>query len=392
MTSAPQRESNSVHMLEQAPQFLLAGPGHTHFLERDPQAADVGLGAVGDPTHLLEAVRRRFIEGPNAGLHVVGAIPFDPRDGCALRISARVRSFPTVPLVAPTPRVPMPKQLPDEGVALDSARYVDLVERALVAIERGSLKKVVLARALDVPSGPVDVLGLVGRLRAQNPANHVFCVRLPVGGSRGPRVLLGATPERLVSRQGLQVTSGPLAGTAARSPDARLDQERRRTLLRSEKERREHQLVVEQIVRALDPLAKDIAVDAEPHVVGTKALWHLKTNIVGTLRSASTNALELALHLHPTPAVCGEPSSAAFEFIRKHEPFERDYFAGAVGYMKANGDGEWFVTLRCAELSLGRARLYAGAGIVAGSDPKREFEETTAKMETMLEHLRVEHE
>jgi isochorismate synthase len=109
----------------------------------------------------------------------------------------------------------------------------------------------------------------------------------------------------------------------------------------------------------------------------------LKSHIAGTLRRESTNALEVALQLHPTPAVCGEPAGAALDFIRAHEGLERGYFAGAVGYMDAQGDGEWFVTIRCAELAPRRARLYAGAGIVAGSDPEREFAETTAKMETM---------
>jgi isochorismate synthase len=112
-------------------------------------------------------------------------------------------------------------------------------------------------------------------------------------------------------------------------------------------------------------------------------MWHLGTRIVGELQDDDASALELALALHPTPAVCGHPGTAAKAFIERHEGFQRNYFAGLVGWMDLHGDGEWAVTIRCAEIAANQVTLFAGAGIVAGSDPRLELAETQAKLATM---------
>jgi isochorismate synthase len=199
--------------------------------------------------------------------------------------------------------------------------------------------------------------------------------------------LVGASPELLLSRRGALVVSAPLAGSVPRSRDASEDEQRAARLLRSAKDRHEHRFVVEQILDGLRPFTTDLHFEREPTVTATHSMWHLSTRISGRLRDLGTSSLRLALALHPTPAVCGTPTERAADFIAAAEPFDRGYFTGTLGHMDATGDGDWIVTIRCAEVGPSGVRVFAGAGIVEHSVPALELEETDAKMQTMLAAL-----
>lgn len=196
--------------------------------------------------------------------------------------------------------------------------------------------------------------------------------------------LIGASPELLVARSGQLVTANPLAGSAARSSDPAEDKRRADALLLSAKDRHEHAVVVEAVASALRPYCRKLDVPAEPSVIGTKTMWHLSTKVTGELLEPAASSLELAVAMHPTPAVCGTPTGPARTAIRELESFDRRYFTGMVGWCDAAGDGEWAVTIRCAEIGEDAVTLYAGAGIVEGSDPAAELAETSSKLKTLL--------
>ncbi len=197
---------------------------------------------------------------------------------------------------------------------------------------------------------------------------------------------MGASPELLVARAGDAVVCQPFAGSAPRSADPEADARNAQALAASGKNRHEHALVVEVMRAALEPLCADLEIAAEPQLHGTDALWHLSTPIRGRLRSPDTTALDLALALHPTPAVGGVPTELAAELITELEG-DRGFYAGAVGWCDARGDGRWVVSIRCAVLAADRlsALAHAGGGIVAESDPDDEVDETTTKFRTILD-------
>ncbi|MFD8559645.1 isochorismate synthase [Streptosporangium canum] len=260
--------------------------------------------------------------------------------------------------------------------------YLAAVRAALERIADGALTKVVLARALELlAERPIEVRELLHQLAGRG--RHVFAA--PVQG----RTLIGASPELLVSRHGHIVTAHPLAGSAARSADPITDRQRAHELLRSVKNRHEHRVVVDAVADALQPHCSQLHVPYEPTLVATPTMWHLGTQISGRVRELSTSSLALAAALHPTPAICGTPTEQARAAIADLEPFGRGLYAGMVGWTDAGGDGEWAVTIRCAEVSDRSVRLVAGAGIVAGSDPEHELAETSAKFRTMLQALDV---
>jgi isochorismate synthase len=262
--------------------------------------------------------------------------------------------------------------------------YEASVSAALARIAAGLLRKVVLARALDVAAGRgLGPAQLAWRLRAVDPGCFTFA--FPRGEGR---VLVGASPELLVARRGTRVLANPLAGSAPRSGDPDEDRANGEGLLASAKDREEHAVVVEAVEEALSPFCDELERDGEPRLLGTANVWHLSTPFRGTLRRPAADALSLAIALHPTPAVCGTPREEARRAIRELERFDRDGYAGPIGWVDAEGDGEFAIALRCAELSGDRARLFAGAGIVAGSVPARELDETERKFRAFLDSLR----
>ncbi|MFI5053710.1 MAG: isochorismate synthase MenF, partial [Acidimicrobiia bacterium] len=193
---------------------------------------------------------------------------------------------------------------------------------------------------------------------------------------------VGASPELLVRRVGTIVESRPVAGTSLADGEESL-----RALAASVKDTREHRYVVDAIVAALGERCEELTVEAIPEVAVFGPVAHLATPIRGRLCEPAPNALELARLLHPTPAVGGTPRRPALDAIRALEGFDRGRYAGPVGWVDARGDGEWAIALRGAEIEGTRARLVAGAGIVAGSDPDAEWAETQAKLEPMLRAL-----
>jgi isochorismate synthase len=261
--------------------------------------------------------------------------------------------------------------------------YAAAVERATERIRAGELRKVVLARSILVDADrELDPKQLLWRLRAVDPDCYAFAT--PAFGG----TLVGATPELLVRRRGREVEATPLAGSAPRFGDGVRDRASGDRLFRSEKDREEHAVVVEDVRRVLASFCDDLRHPHEPELLGTANVWHLATPFRGELHAGSTSVLDLVAALHPTPAVCGTPRESAREALADLEPIDRGAYAGPVGWVDADGDGEWAIALRCAEITGKTARLFAGAGIVADSVPVAEVDETERKFRALLDALR----
>lgn len=321
----------------------------------------------------------------NDGSRAFGALSFEP-DGLGVmhRLSGRRRHPAAEAVREATEAVGRQRgAVHHETVEVPSAdAYAAMVSEALAEIARGRVEKVVLGRHLEVRSDPpLDPAEVVARLLATRPGPYVF--RLPVPDVAGDSTLLGASPELLVRRTGTLVESTPLAGSVPRSEDPAEDSRRRAALARSEKDLHEHRFVVRDIVSRLRGAGVDVPEPGAPVVIGTDTLWHLATPIAGHVAVDGPSALHLAQVLHPTPAVGGSPTAAALDLVRRLEPRERGWMAGAVGWVDGNGDGEFALTLRSGQLHGDRLRLFAGAGIVAGSRPADEVRETGAKLGTM---------
>ena len=259
---------------------------------------------------------------------------------------------------------------------------------ALLGDPANLLDKVVLARMLEYATDrDIDLQAVAQRLAA-DPHVTRYCLPLP-SDSAQPTWLVGATPELLLAKQGARIRSHPLAGSTKRQPDALRDKQAARALLTSQKDVREHRIVVEYIHDLLAPYCRQLEVPATPQLDQTATMWHLGTEIAGDLRDADTPCLELVRILHPTPAVAGRPLAPALEQIAQCEPFDRGYYAGTLGHLDGRNNGAWYVTLRCAVVQGARARLYAGAGIIAQSDPATEIAETKAKFAAMRAALGI---
>lgn len=252
------------------------------------------------------------------------------------------------------------------------------VAEAVKRMDGGPIRKLVLAREIVVEAGQAhDPAALFGALREGFPACFIFC--------RGTRegAFLGASPELLVRRSGASAATVALAGSARRSSDPALDDHLGERLLRSDKDRREHQIVVDRIVRALKPLSVWVESAPEPGLIKVANIQHLATPIMAQLTDAYS-AVELAGRLHPTPAVGAEPWIDGAPVIAELEAIDRGWYAGPVGWMDAAADGEFCVALRSALIRDRDAHLYAGVGLVPGSDPAAELAETETKLGALL--------
>ncbi|WP_027944353.1 isochorismate synthase [Amycolatopsis taiwanensis] len=262
----------------------------------------------------------------------------------------------------------------------EPVRHVEAVARAIKTLGDRGMRKVVLARALDLDfDSDVPLRAILRNLVADGAGRYIFAAGLP-----GGRTLAGATPELLLSRYGGRVVSHPHAGSAPRSADPVTDRENAETLASSRKDHIEHAVLTEAVVETLRPFCRRLDVPRKPSLVSTPTIWHLGTVVTGELVDPDVTALRLAAALHPTPAICGSPTAEARRLVNELEPFDRGYYAGTVGWMDAQGDGEWAVSIRCAEAGPRSLRLYAGGGIVPASDPKAELDETSAKFQTLL--------
>ena len=255
-------------------------------------------------------------------------------------------------------------------------RWEQAVAEAVAAIKAGSLHKVVLARdVFATAAAPIDARPLLQRLAGRYPD----CFTFACDG------MIGATPELLVSRAGREVSALVLGGTLPRGADPAEDLALGEELLASAKNHEEHAYAVVSIREALEPLCEKLEVDARPALLKFPNLQHLGTRVRGTLAGDGTpkSVLALAAAVHPPAAVCGTPTGTALDLIRDLEHMDRERYAGPVGWVDAEGNGEWGIAIRCAQLSGHTARLFAGCGIVAGSEPAAEFAETLVKLQPM---------
>jgi isochorismate synthase len=396
---------------ELGPAFdLLAAfdPRDGFFMERDGLGLAASGEAVGIDVEAGEAQPARAaaavtdaLRSASAAIPVAfGALPFEPTRPARFTIPRRAVfrgenrvtlemgsdaedvEGTIIPAARATPSAPF------EDIQLRQEPSVDAyeagVKAAVAMIHAGALDKVVLARTLDVDAGrPIDPVRLLHRLRAVDPSAYAFAV--PDGDDD---LLVGASPELLVSRHGKTVSANPLAGSAPRAGDPDQDRANAEKLSQDGKDRLEHSIVVDAVARTLEPFCDELVWDKEPALLATANVWHLSTRFRGVLSEPAPTALELVAALHPTPAVGGEPRSTARAAIRELEPFDRGLYAGPVGWIDADGDGEWALALRCALLRRDHATLYAGAGIVEGSDPAAEVAETETKFRAFLDSLR----
>jgi len=255
------------------------------------------------------------------------------------------------------------------------------VEEVLDAIKNRGLAKVTLARLMKLRSTePILPELVLQSLQTNYPECHVFAF------CRNGMCFLGASPEELVSLHGNRVTSTCLAGSAPRGESETEDSQLSFQMLDSQKERREHAVVVEWISERMERLCSKLQWDEVPHVLRLGNVQHLATRFVGTPRDGF-HVLSFAEALHPTPAVGGIPLQPALELIKQLEEFDRGWYAGPVGWVDREGNGEFAIAIRCALLRGNEAYLYAGAGIVSGSDPEREDQETMMKFKPLLTAL-----
>lgn len=322
---------------------------------------------------------------------VVGALPFVQDQPAALTVPERVVREPGTLEPHPYYRIGPGAQLNAQLVGVDPTpdEHLRRVEAAVSTIQDSVLEKVVLARAVDIAfDPPVDPRLVAARLIDLSYTRDGFIADLTPSGRVG-HFLVGSSPEVLVKRKGNVVSSYPLAGSAARNPGSpEADRAAAQALYSSAKDLDEHHYVVDHIRQVLAPLCETLTVPERPIVEKTSEMWHLATPIRGVLKDPAPAALDLALRLYPTPAVCGTPQAAAEALITTAET-DRGFYAGVVGHTDAAGDGEYMVAIRCAEVNAEgtRARAWAGGGLVAASDPQAELEETTAKLRTIMRAL-----
>ncbi len=260
-----------------------------------------------------------------------------------------------------------------EGVA--QACWQETVADVVGEIHSGAIRKLVLARQVRAQAG--DPGPALRRLRTRYSGCTVFAF------TRDASCFLGATPERLVRLDGRDVRIDCLAGSAPRGAGESADRALAEALLNDEKERLEHALVVDSLRETLQPLCSAIDVPERPRLLRMPNVQHLHTPVAGTL-SDDRHVLDLVARLHPTPASGGVPQQAARSLIRSYESFDRGWYAGPVGWIDGRGGGDFVVAIRSALLREQEALLYAGCGIVAGSNPEREYQESCLKLEPML--------
>lgn len=265
--------------------------------------------------------------------------------------------------------------------ALSPEGYQNAVREGLAAIANGTVGKVVLARDLN---GTIPADADLRRLSRALQASYPDCWNYAVDG------IIGASPETLVTVSGGTVTARVLAGTASRGADADADTAAATALATSHKDQDEHQYAVQSVTTALAPHTSALAASEQPFMLKLPNVWHLATDIEATLAEAESS-LDLVAALHPTAAVAGTPTTAALEVIRAIEPFDRQRYAGPVGWINAAGDGEWAIALRCAQFSAAEDTIavvaHAGAGIVAESDPEKEMLETRVKFRPIIDAI-----
>ncbi len=328
---------------------------------------------------------------PGCGAVAFAALPFDTdapgellvpsvawgrREGTRWVTTVGPRAGPVPDPPAPSPPVSGPGPSTYRVTSTRPPReWLEAVAAGRDAVRAGDLRKLVLGREVVVEADTDFDLGtLLRRLRAAYPDAYLFAVD----------GFVGASPELLVSRTGDLVSAHPMAGTVPRSGDPTTDARLAAGLLASAKDRDEHQITIDAVHETLLPWCSYLDYEAEPSVVAMANVAHLATRVDGRLSDPQPSVLELVAALHPTPAVGGSPRPDALRLIAKLEDLDRGRFAGPVGWVDARGNGTFAVGIRCAELTGPTARLFAGVGVVAHSDPVAELAETRAKFQALL--------
>ena len=264
--------------------------------------------------------------------------------------------------------------------SLSPAEWQLRVAKAIEEIEKTELEKVVLARDLIVNSHrPIDVRKILRNLGSEYPSTWIFAVD----------GLVGATPELLLRLSRGMVTSRVLAGTISKTGNDEKDLALAASLARSSKDLEEHEYAVRSVADALDPFCTSTNVPESPFVLHLANVMHLATDVTGALIESkkSVDAFTILEKLHPSAAVCGTPTDLAAKVIRNIEGMSRGRYAGPVGWLDARGDGELGIALRCGQIKDNEIQIYAGCGIVAGSNPEKELTESNAKFAPMRSAL-----
>jgi menaquinone-specific isochorismate synthase len=366
-----------------------------HWHRADPDAtgfdafAMLGFAASGDPVPMVEDhLPNALLWVPEIGLRtgdghgvlvLSAALPVR-RDALRVRWERALEQL--VPALYRPVRGPlMAATLTRSFAEPDRGGWADLVHEALAEIDGGGLEKVVLSRRLDVTgTRTFDVGRLLGALGCLFPSCQVVNLR------RNGASFVSATPERLLHQHGSALEVDAIAGTAGRAEDAERDAALARALTCCDKNLREHRVVIDAIREALRPCCEEVAVPPAPDLMQLSNAQHLWSPIRARV-APDLDVLDLAERLHPTPATNGHPRRAARDWLRNGEPFMRGWYTGAAGIVEPDLSGELWVLLRCARVCGNRAELYAGAGIVAGSDAELEWDETEAKLGAMLTAL-----
>lgn len=317
----------------------------------------------GDKSRLILSA---FIEAERTPTAAVGATV-----ACA-RLLRQRRDSPG------TDEIAAPFRVVDEFPA--AADWKQAVRETAHAVRSGRLQKAVLARGIRVRGGRLDASAALRTLRAEYPGCTIFAA------ARGGRCFLGASPERLVRVRDGEAAIAALAGSAPRGETEAADRDLGAGLLRSGKDRVEHAVVVEALRRGLAGITTEVSGDDAPRLLTVRNTHHLYTPLRAVLRGRRS-VFDLIGRLHPTPAVGGVPKDAALAWIRRHERWDRGWYAGPIGWADANGEGEAAVAIRSALIEADGARLFAGCGIVADSEPDQEFAESDWKLRPLLSAL-----
>jgi len=346
--------------------------------------ADETSGWSGYPAGLI-TVPRITIHQTARGTRAVLAAVVTPESSSPAECDETLACARTVSaaLAAPADRAassaaPRPLRVVEEFPA--AAQWKDAVRETANAVRSGTLRKAVLARGVRVRCGRLNAAVVLHSLRTSYPDCTIFAV------GRGPQCFLGATPERLVRLKGIDVAVDALAGSAPRGRSDLDDRALAASLLGSAKDRIEHALVVDALRETLSGISAVEPVVRDPQVLTVRNTHHLYTPLRAVLRWR-LSVLDIARRLHPTPAVGGVPHSEALRWIRRHEGWDRGWYAGPIGWIDSAGDGEAAVAIRSGLLDGDEATLFAGCGIVADSDPDLEFAESRWKLRPLISAL-----
>lgn len=322
----------------------------------------------------------RALQKQHHGQLIIGAIPFDNRTKATIIVPEQLMCYQNSDIIDDLQIKNQSSKIAYGTDIPERHQFNEMIQQAINYINDQQFNKVVLARTLTLRlETEPQVSAWLTNLIQKNNQGYIFSI-----GTDFYRSLIGASPELLVKKEGKMVTINPLAGSRKLTWNKEKDAELEKELLHSKKDLHEHKIVVDFMCERLSAYLSNIDFNENPDVLYTDTMIHLSTVIKGEVKNDSISSLDLAELLHPTPAICGEPQKQSLDFIQKIEPFSRGYYTGLVGYMDGNGDGEWVITIRCAEIKDKEITLFAGAGIVNNSIQNSEYNEISGKFTTIL--------